>query len=154
LKGAAEQGVRRVRLRRIRSALDQYFLRHHQYPENLAKLTIFDFIEAEDILDVDNRPFRYLPTGQQFRPQITYLRYELEMVKAEPFAPSSPRLESTTRITENPETYAARLNLPGRVEPLQVKETQTIDGYYVAAIARNGIVLCTADRIVVIPVRN
>lgn len=154
LTGATEQGQRRIRLRRIRQALDQYFIRHQQYPENLAKLTIFNFIDAADILDVNNRPFRYLPTGQQFRPQIIYLRYELEIVRAEPFAATTPRLETTTRLTENPETYAARIEMPGRVEPIQVKENQTIEGYYVATIARSGIILCTADRILVIPVRN
>lgn len=153
LKGAVEQGIRRVRLRKLRRALDLYFARYQQYPENLAKLAVFNFVEAEDILDLNNRPFRYLPTGQQFRPQIVYLRYELEAVRPEPFVPPSPRLESTTRLSEDPITYGARISMPGRTEPIEVREDQSLEGYYVATIARSGIVLGTHDRVLVIPVR-
>ncbi len=154
LNSAAEQGIRRIRLRRIRRGLERYFARFHQYPENLAKLVIFDFIAPEDILDTDSRPFRYLPTGQQFRPDIRYLRYELQRVRPEPFAPSSPRLDSTTLLEEKPPVYGARISVPGRTEPLEIHEHQSIEGYYVVVIKKDGALLCTPDRVVVIPSRS
>ena len=154
IDGAAERGIQRIRLRRIRWALEKYFIRFQQYPENLAKLAIFDLVAPEDILDANDRPFRYLPTGQQFRPQIRYLRYELERIPREPFAPNAPRLDSTTLIQEDPPVYAARISLPGRVEPVEIRKYQTIDGYFVIVIAEDGIVLCTAERVVVIPTQS
>jgi hypothetical protein len=154
LNGAAEQGIRRIRLRRIRRGLERYFARFQQYPENLAKLAIFDMVDPEDILDTDNRPFRYLPTGQQFRPQIRYLRYELQRVRPEPFAPSSPRLDSTTLLEENPPVYGARISMPGRIDPLEIEEHQTIEGYYVVVIKKDGAVLCTPNRVIIIPARS
>src|SRR5580704_6900066 len=49
LLGSAMRGTDRIRLQRIRDALEVYNTRYNQYPESLAKLAIFNYIDMEDI---------------------------------------------------------------------------------------------------------
>src|SRR5580700_62656 len=49
LLGTVERGIDRIRILRIRDALDRYHLRYHQYPESLVKMSIFNYIDLPDI---------------------------------------------------------------------------------------------------------
>lgn len=151
IHGAVDRGVARIRLARIRDGLGRYFTRYGQYPESLAKLAIFNYVAPEDIQDANGRPFRYLPTGMQMRPPITYLRYELESLPAEPFIPSVPKLEGITRIQEDPPRYAALIRVPGKGDPVRVTEEQTAHGYYAAAITARGAVFVGGGRVLTLP---
>ena len=152
LQSAAERGIRRVRLTRIRAALARYFARYLQYPESLAKLAIFNYLDITDITDAQRRPLRYIPTGMQLKPTLSYQRYDLENVPAEPFSVSSPRLEATTRVSEHPEKYEALILVPGRTERLHASENQTVDGFFLAEISNGGAVIVASDRVLVLPV--
>ena len=154
LQTAVDRGVSRVKLARIRDGLSRYFARYMQYPESLAKLSIFNYVDAGDIVDANNRPFRYLPTGMQMRPTITYLRYELESIPKEPFIATSPKLVGTSKVNEDPEQYVCLIRVPGKGEPVRISEEQTIEGYYVAVIASRGAVLVGGNRVIVLPVRQ
>jgi hypothetical protein len=154
LQSAVDRGISRVRLAHLRDGLRRYFARYMQYPESLAKLSIFNYVDAADIVDPNNKPFRYLPTGMQLRPTITYLRYELESIPAEPFIASSPKLVGTSKVNDDPEQYVCLIRVPGKAEPVRISEEQTIEGYYVAAIAPNGAIFVGGNRILVIPVRE
>jgi len=150
LNGAIDRGISRIRLQRVRDGLERYFIRYHQYPESLAKLSIFNYVDLADISDPNSRPFRYLPTGQQLRPTISYMRYELETIGVEPFLVQAPKLDGTTQINHDPEQYVALVRVPGRQEAVRVTEDQTLEGYYMAAIALRGVVLCSNNRILVL----
>lgn len=154
LRNAIERGVSRVRIYQLRDGLGRYFARYQQYPESLAKLAIFGYVEMDVIRDYNGRPFRYIPTGQRIMPPaISYMTYELEPVVGEPFSVSTPRLEGTSLLSDNPPKYAALIRAPGRADPLRIQEDQTVDGVFIAAIAAHGAVGCTQDRLLVLPVR-
>ncbi len=151
LQGAVHNGINRIRARRIRLALDRYFVRYHEYPESLAKLAILGYIEMENIQTADEKPFRYVPTGQQLSPFLSYKRYEgLETRPPEPFLVTSPRLESTSRASDEPLKYAAIMQLPGTRQPTRVLEDQSVQGLVVLTIAPTGVVLCNDQRILVL----
>jgi len=151
LQGAARNGINRIRARRIREALDRYFLRYHEYPESLAKLAILGYIEMENIQTADQKPFRYVPTGQQLSPLLSYKRYEgLETVPAEPFLVGQPRLEGTSRASDEPLKYAALMRIGSQREPVRIVEDQNVGGYVVVAIAPKGVLLCNQQRILVL----
>ncbi len=153
LQSAVDRGISRVRLQRVRDGLSRYFARYMHYPESLAKLAIFNYVEDADILNPDNRPFRYLPTGMQLRPTITYLRYELESIPAEPFFVTSPKIMGTSQVGEGETTkYVCLVRVPTKPDPVRVTEEQTLEGYYIAAIAARGAVLTGGNRLLVLPV--
>jgi hypothetical protein len=152
LLGTVLRGIDRIRLLRVRDALDRYHLRYQQYPESLVKMSIFNDIDLEDIYNSEGRFFHYTPTGQQFRPTITYQRYDLETLPPEPFFVTSPKVDGTTRMDDKSNKFAALIRVPGRMDPQRVVEDQTLDGYLIAAIAAGGAVVCTSDRVLVLPV--
>jgi hypothetical protein len=150
IQGSVDTGINRIRLRRITDALARYHARYAEYPESLTKLSILGYIDIEDIHAGGDRLFRYLPTGQILRPFISYQSYDLESVPPEPFTVSSPKLEATSLISETPPKYAAIVRVPGRAEPARVIEDQTIQGYFVAAVASGGAIVCTYNRTLVL----
>ena len=152
LQGAVQRGVDRIRIRRVVDALDRYHTRYFQYPESLAKLSIFNYVEFEDIHNSGGRMIRYTPTGQQFTPSISYQRYEIEAIPPEPFYVTTPRLDGTSQESGQPLTYVALIRVPGRMDAQRVKENQTLEGYFVAAVAAGGVVVCTPERVLVLPV--
>jgi hypothetical protein len=150
LLGAVARGTDRIRLLRVRDGLDRYHARYRQYPESLVKLSIFNYVDMQDVYDADGRMFRYTPTGQQFTPVISYQRYDLETLPQEPFFVTSPKLDGTARLDETSQKYAALIRVPNRMDPQRVLEDQTLDGYLVAAVAAGGAVVCTPDRVLVL----
>ena len=150
IQGSVDSGINRIRIRRITDALARYHARYAEYPESLTKLSILSYVDMEDIHAADDRLFRYLPTGQVLRPFISYQSYDLESVPPEPFTVSSPKLEATSLISETPPKYAAIVRVPGRAEPARVIEDQTIQGYFVAAVASGGAIVCTYNRTLVL----
>lgn len=151
LQGAVHNGINRIRSRRIRLALDRYFVRYHEYPESLAKLSILGYVEMENIQTATDKPFRYVPTGQQLTPFLSYKRYEgLETPAPEPFLVTSPRIESTSRASDEPLKYAAIMRLPGGREPVRIVEDQNVQGLVVMAVAPMGAILCNDQRILVL----
>jgi len=151
LQGTARSGINRIRARRIRDALDRYFVRYHEYPESLAKLAILGYVEMENIHTADDKSFRYIPTGQQLSPFLSYKRYEgLETIGAEPFLVTSPRVEGTSRASDEPLKYAALMRLPGQREQVRIVEDQSVGGFVVLAIAPKGVILCNDQRILVL----
>jgi hypothetical protein len=152
LLGTVMRGIDRIRILRVRDALDRYHIRYQQYPESLVKLSIFNYIDLEDIYNSEGRFFHYTPTGQLFTPVISYQRYDLEALPPEPFYVTSPKVDGTTRMDEKSNKFAALIRVPGRMDPQRVVEDQTLDGYLIAAIAAGGAVVCTSDRVLVLPV--
>ncbi len=151
LQGAVHNGVNRIRARRLREALDRYFVQYHEYPESLAKLSVLGYTEMENVLTADNRPFRYIPTGQQFTPFLSYKRYEgLDTLPPEPFLLPTPKLEGTSRASDDPLKYAGIILLPGHKEPVRVIENQMIQDFIVLSVAPTGLILCNAQRILVL----
>ena len=152
LQGAVHNGINRIRARRLRVALDQYFVQHREYPESLAKLSVLGYTEMENVLTAgNNRPFRYVPTGQQFTPFLSYKRYEgLETLPPEPFLVPTPKLEGTSRTSDEPLKYAGIMLLPGHKEPVRVIEDQMIQDFIVLSVAPTGLILCNAQRILVL----
>ncbi len=151
LQGAAQNGINRVRARRIRDALDRYFVRYHEYPESLAKLAILGYVEMENIHTATEKPFRYIPTGQQFSPFLSYKRYEgLETTASEPFLVTSPHLEGTTRASDEPLKYAGLMRLPRQRESVRIVEDQNVSGFVVLTVVPNGAILCNDQRILVL----
>jgi hypothetical protein len=151
LQGTAQNGINRIRARRIRDALDRYFVRYHEYPESLAKLAILGYIEMENIRMATDKPFRYIPTGQQLSPFLSYKRYEgLDTAAPEPFLVTSPRLEGTSRASDEPLKYAGIMRVSGEREPVRIVEDQNVAGYVVLAIAPKGVILCNDQRILVL----
>lgn len=152
MQGAVERGIDRTRIHRIRRALSQYYARYQQYPESLARLSIFGYVEMEDIHTTSGRMFQYTPTGQRLTPFITYHLYEIETIAPEPFYVTSPRLEGTSLVSEDPKKYAALIRVAGRMDAQRVIEDQTLEGFLVAAVASGGAILCAPDRVLVLPV--
>lgn len=151
LLGAVAHGTDRIRLLRVRDGLDRYRARYRQYPESLVKLSIFNYVGMEDIYTSDGRLFHYTPTGQQFTPTISYQRFDLESLPPEPFFVTSPKLDGTARLSETSNKYAALIRVPNRMDPQRVLEDQTIEGYLVAAVAAGGAIVCTPNRVLVLP---
>ena len=151
LQGAVDNGINRIRIGRIADALARYYARYSEYPESLAKLSILGYVDIENIHAANDRTFRYLPTGQILRPFISYQTYDLESVPPDPFTVSSPRLEATSLINETPPKYAAVIRVSGQAEPARVTEDQTVEGYFVAAVATGGAIVCTSSRVLVLP---
>jgi hypothetical protein len=150
LLGSAMRGTDRIRIQRIRDALEIYNTRYNQYPESLAKLATFNYIDMEDIHNSEGRLFHYTPTGQRFTPAISYHMYTIEPLAPEPFFVTSPKLDGTTQLDDKTKTYAALIRLPGRMDPHRVFEDQTLEGYFVAAVAAGGAVVCTPEHVLVL----
>jgi hypothetical protein len=150
LLGAVARGTDRIRLLRVRDGLDRYHARYRQYPESLVKLSIFNYVDMQDVYDAEGRLFRYTPTGQQFTPVISYQRYDLESLPPEPFFVTSPKLDGTARLDETSQKYAALIRVPNHMDPQRVVEDQTLEGYLVAAVAAGGAVVCTPDRVLIL----
>jgi hypothetical protein len=153
--GAVNAGINRIRAARIREALDKYFARHAEYPESLTKLAILSYIEVEDIHDAAGNLFRYVPTGMQLAPFISYKRYEgLTFSPPEPLVVAAPRVEGISAL-EEPGKHTALANVPGRLDAARVVENQTLDGYLILAIGRDGVLVCNRQRVLVLlaPVR-
>jgi hypothetical protein len=152
LLGAVGRGIDRLHIQSIRQGLNRYQARYHQYPESLVKLAIFNYVDMADIYDSDNRLFRYTPTGIQFAPTISYQRYDLASLPAEPFYVTSPKINGTTRVDDKAGKYAAVILVPERIDWQSVVESQTLGGYFVASVDRGGAIVCTTERILVLPV--
>lgn len=152
LEAAMERGVNRVRLHRIREALGQYFGRHARYPESLASLAILGFIDQADIVDAKGQPIRYIPTGVILRVRPTFQRYEMDHLPPEPFMVKSPRIDGTSRVSDNPIKYAALIRPPGMGDARRVVDFQILEGFFIAAIADKGAIVCSPDRVLVLPV--
>jgi len=152
LQGALDSGINRVRLRRIRESLACYFSRYSEYPESLAKLAILNYIDMADIRAANDRNFRYIPVGERLKPSLSYQSYQLEPLVAEPFMVDSPRIEGTSLISDKPLKYAALIKIPNRIDSLRVTEDQTLQGYFIGAIAPGGAILCSYNRVLILPV--
>ncbi len=150
LLGSAMRGTDRIRIQRIRDALEVYNTRYNQYPESLAKLAIFNYIDMEDIHNSEGRLFHYTPTGQRFTPAISYHMYTIEPLAPEPCFVTSPKLDGTTQLDEKTKKFAALIRLPGRMDPHRVFEDQTLEGYFVAAVAAGGAIVCTPEHVLVL----
>jgi len=151
LEGAVKNGINRIRARRLRVALDRYFGRYHEYPQSLAKLSILGYTDMENIHTVDEKPFRYIPTGQQMTPFLSYKRYEgLETLPTEPFLATTPKLEGTSRVSDEPVKYAALIRVARSGEVERIIENQTVHGFIVLAIAPTGVIICNDQRILVL----
>lgn len=151
LQGAVDLGINRIRLRRVRVALDSYRNRYNEYPESLAKLAILGYTDIENIRSVNNQLFRYVPQQPKMNPFVSFKSCDLEKVAAEPFiAPNVPILEATSQVSEKPLKYAALIRVSSKEDPLRIVENQTINGYFVAAIVHDGVILSTPTRVVVL----
>ena len=75
-------------------------------------------------------------------------------MRPEPFAPATPRLDSTTLLEEQPPVYGGRISVPGRMDPLSVREYQRVEGYTVVMIRKDGVVLCTPERVMIMVSRS
>ena len=151
LNNTVENGINRVRLRRIRDAINRYHNRYAEYPESLAKLAILGYTDMDNIHNVNNHMFRYLPQEPRLHPFISYRRFDLESIDPEPFTVNSPTLDGTSQVSEHPLKYAALIHLPGQDEPARVAENQTILGFYVVAAVHDGAILSQAKRVIVLP---
>ena len=149
--GAVKAGINRLRIARVRAALERYRLRYREYPESLAKLAILDYTTAENILDADEQPLHYVPGGMQVTPFISYKSYTgLEYSPPEPLVVAAPRVDSTSQVADDPVQYSAIVNLPGKGEPLRVVENQLLQGYLVIAVAKTGVIVCNHHRVLVL----
>src|SRR5438876_617203 len=94
LQGAVDAGITRLRIGRVRVALERYRAKYLEYPESLTKLAILGYIGMENIHDAKDESLRYVPTMPQITPFVSYKRYDgLEAPVADPFVASSPPLE-------------------------------------------------------------
>ncbi|MGD0059133.1 MAG: hypothetical protein ABSD58_06920 [Verrucomicrobiia bacterium] len=152
LLGAVGRGIDRLHIQSIHEGLNRYQTRYHQYPESLVKLAIFNYVDMGDIYDSEGRLFRYTPTGIQFTPTISYQRYDLASLPSEPFYVTSPKVSGTTRVDDKTVKYAAVILVPERIDWQSVVEGQTLGGYFVASVDRGGAIVCTTERILVLPV--
>ena len=150
LLGSAMRGIDRLRIQRIRAGLGVYNTRYHQFPESLAKLAIYNYIDMDDIHNSEGRLFHYTPTGQMFTPAISYHTYVIEPLPAEPFFVTSPIIEGTTQVDDKTKKYAALIRVPDHMDPHRVFEDQTLEGYFVAAVAAGGAIVCTPERVLVL----
>jgi len=71
---------------------------------------------------------------------------------AAPSVAARSHLERTCQIGAARPKYTALIRLPGRVEPARVTEDQTIQGFFVAAVAPGGALMTTPNRVLVLPV--
>jgi hypothetical protein len=152
LLGAVGRGIDRLHIQSVRDGLSRYQARYHQFPESLVKLAIFNYVDMGDIYDSQSRLFHYTPTGMQFTPTISYQRYDLASLPAEPFYVTSPKISGTTRVDDKTGKYAAVILVPERIDWQSVVEGQTLGGYFVATVDRGGAIVCTTERILVLPV--
>ena len=151
LQGAVDAGITRIRIRRVRAALQKYHAQYLGYPESLLKLSILGYIEMQDIHDAKEERIRYVPEAPEVSPFITYRRFELQSeTPIDPFVPTSPRLESVSQISEQPPRFSALVRFPGRAEPTRLETDQTVQGFYVAAVAPGGAVLASTTRLLVL----
>jgi len=153
LQGAVDTGLNRVRLRRVRDALGRYHSRYAEYPESLVKLAILGYTDMENIRSVNNQLFRYAPQGPKMDPFVSFKSFDLEKVDQEPFvAINTPKLEATSQLSEKPLQYTALIRITNKGDPARIVENQTIEGYFVAAIAHDGVILSTPNRVIVLVV--
>ena len=150
MRNTAYNGINRIRLRRLRDAINRYHNRYAEYPESLAKLAILGYTDMENIHNANNHLFRYLPREPRMNPFITYQRYEMETIDPEPFTVSSPILEGTSQVSENPLRYAALIRVPGTRDPVRVVENQMIQNFFVVAIAHDGAIFSADNRVIVL----
>ena len=149
LHNTVDHGIDRIRLHRLRAAIYRYHSRYAEYPESLAKLAILGYTDMENIHNVNNHLFRYLPKEPRMNPFITYQRFELESIEAEPFTVSSPVLVGTSQASEQPLRYSALVHVPGELEPARVVENQIIQGFFVVAITHAGAIFSAPNRVIV-----
>ena len=150
LRNTVDSGIDRIRLHRLRSAINRYHSRYAEYPESLAKLAIMGYTDMENIHNVNNHLFRYLPQEPRMNPFITYRRFELESINSEPFTVDRPVLVGTSQASEKPLRYSALVRVPGELEPARVVENQTIQGFFVVAVAHDGAIFSAPNRIIVV----
>ena len=150
LRNTVNNGTNRIRLHRLRDAIGRYHSRYAEYPESLAKLAILGYTDMENIHNTNNHLFRYLPQDPRMNPFISYRRYELESINAEPFTVSTPVLAGTSQASERPLRYSALVRVPGELEPARVVENQMIQGFFVVAVAHDGAIFSTPTRVVVV----
>jgi hypothetical protein len=154
LGGAVKAGINRVRAARVRAALERYRLRYQEYPESLAKLAVLDYTTGENILDADLQPLRYIPGGMKLTPFISYKRYSgLEYSPPEPLLVAVPRVDNTTRVSDEPLRYAALIHVANK-EPARVVENQLLHGFLVVAVAERGVIVCNHNRVLVLLTRK
>ncbi len=151
IQGETERGVRRMRLKRLDAALGRYFVRFQKYPENLAMLVTHQMLDPVDLVDARQQQFLYTPKSQALG-QHSFMGYDLERVPSEPFSVSSPRIPSTTKISDDPPRYAALLQPSTHKDPEQILEGQALGGYHVAAVGARGVIVCTHNRVLILPV--
>ena len=151
LNTTVDDGINRVRLRRTRDAINRYHNRYAEYPESLAKLAILGYTDMENIHNVNNHMFRYLPQGPRFHPFVSYKSFDLESIDPEPFTINNPTIYGTSQVSEHPLKYAALIHLPGQDEPARVVENETILGFFVVAVVHDGAILSQAKRVIVLP---
>ena len=153
LQGAVDTGINRLRLRRVRDALSRYHSRYAEYPESLAKLAILGYTAMENIRSVNNQLFRYAPQTPKMNPFVSFKSFDLEKVDQDPFLPvNPPKLEATSQLSEKPLKYSALIRLSNKTDPARIVENQTIEGYFVAAVAHDGAIVSTPNRIIVLVV--
>ena len=150
LRNTVDSGIDRIRLHRLRAAINRYHSRYAEYPESLAKLAILGYTDMENIHNVNNHLFRYLPQEPRMNPFITYRRFELESIDSEPFTVDRPVLVGTSQTSEKPLRYSALVRVPGELEPARVVENQTIQGFFVVAVAHDGAIFSAPNRIIVV----
>lgn len=150
LQGAVDNGVNRLRLRRVREAIGRYHGRYGEYPESLAKLSILGYTDMENIRAVNNQLFRYVPQMPRINPFISYQRYDLETIDPDPFLATHPKLEGVSQLSEKPLKYTALIRVPGNDDPARINEDQTVLGYFVVAIGHDGAIVATPKRILVL----
>ena len=151
LRNTVDNGINRLRLHRLREAIYRYHTRYNEYPESLAKLAILGYTDMENIHNVSNHLFRYLPQEPRMNPFITYRRFDLEVIDPEPFTVDSPSLAGTSQVSEKPLKYAALVRVPGQGDPARVVENQTIQGFFVVSVAYGGAIFSTPTRVIVLP---
>ena len=151
LNNTVDNGINRIRLRRVRDAVNRYYSRYAEYPESLAKLAILGYTDMDNIHNVNNHMFRYLPQEPHVHPFISYRRFDLESIDPEPFTVNSPTLVGTSQVSEHPLKYSALIRLSGQDEPARVVENQTILGFFVVAVVHDGAIFSMPHRIIVLP---
>ena len=118
----------------------------------MAQLAILEFIDREDIVDAKARPIRYTPTDVRLRNAPTFQNYELDWIPAEPFEVKLPRIDGTSQISDQPRKFTALIKVPSGGDARRAVENQTLEGFFIAAIAEKGAIVCTHDRVLVLPV--
>ena len=150
LRTTVDSGINRIRLHRLRAAINRYHSRYGEFPESLAKLAILGYTDMANIHTVSNHQFRYFPREPRMNPFISYRRFDLEAIDPEPFTVDSPILEGTSQASEEPLTYTALIRVPGAQEPARVLENETIQNFYVVAVAHDGAIFSTSTRVIVL----